>query len=106
MSQQKKSIWEILDAVLEPAVQVYTDIRGVKPPDGGGSPDDGGWGSPDNDGERPPVPFKPCDEGYVLKDGKCVKEKKGGTTLLIIGGVLVLGAAGYFIWKKFSNKTN
>lgn len=105
MSQQKKSIWEILDAVLEPAVQVYTDIRGVKPPDGG-SPDDGGWGSPDNDGERPPVPFKPCDEGYVLKDGKCVKEKKGGTTLLIIGGVLVLGAAGYFIWKKFSNKPN
>ena len=104
MSQQRKSFWDILDAVLEPAVQVYTDIRGIKPPDGGGSPDNGGWGSPDD--ERLPVPFQPCDEGYELKDGKCVKEKKGGTTLIIVGSVLVLGAAGYFIWKKFSNKTN
>jgi LPXTG-motif cell wall-anchored protein len=98
--KQKKSVWDILDAVLEPAVQVYTGIRGTKVD-----------GTDDNLPPKPPVPFEGCDEGYVLKDGKCVKEIKqggsgSGTTLIIIGGVLVLGAAGYFIWKKFSNKTN
>jgi LPXTG-motif cell wall-anchored protein len=93
--KQKKSIWDILDAVLEPAVQVYTGIRGTKV--------DG------TDDEQPmPLPFQKCDEGFVLKDGKCVKETKGGsgTTLIVIGGVLVLGAAGYFLYKKFSNKPN
>lgn len=64
---EKKSIWDILDAVLEPAVQVYTGIRGTKTD--GGSPDKG---SPD----KQPVPFQPCDEGFILKDGKCVREKK------------------------------
>ena len=96
--KQKKSIWDILDAVLEPAVQVYTGIRGTKVD-----------GTDDNVPPKPPVPFEGCDEGYVLKDGKCVKETKesgSGTTLIIIGGVLVLGAAGYFLYKKFSNKPN
>jgi|688.fasta_scaffold03822_20 LPXTG-motif cell wall-anchored protein len=100
--EKKKNIWDILDAILEPAVQVYTDIRGNKTDGGignGGNPDD----------ERPmPPPFQKCDDGFVLKDGKCVKETKGGsgTTLIVIGGVLVLGAAGYFLYKKFSNKPN
>lgn len=101
--EKKKSIWDILDAVLEPAVQVYTDIRGNKT-------DAMGNGiNPDNERPMPP-PFQKCDDGFVLKDGVCVAEKpeKDGSsnTLLIVGGILVLGAAGYFLYKKFSIKPN
>lgn len=92
--EKKKSIWDILDAIIEPAVQVYTGIRGKKE-------------QPDEQ-PVPLSPFQKCDDGFVLKDGKCVKETKGGSgkTLIVIGGVLVLGAAGYFLYKKFSNKPN
>jgi LPXTG-motif cell wall-anchored protein len=94
--EKKKSIWDILDAVLEPAVQVYTGIRGTKE-------------QPDEQ-PVPPPPFQKCDEGFVLRDGVCVKEERekdgSGNTLLIVGGILVLGAAGYFLYKKFSIKPN
>ena len=104
IAPQKKSSWDILDIVLQPAVQVYTDLRGNKspvppvPPTENGNPNQNGF-----------IDDNKCDEGFVFKNGKCVRETSksgGGNTLLIVGGIIILSAAGFFLYKKFSNKPN
>lgn len=92
---KKKSIWNVLDAILQPAVQIYTDIRGVKT-DGGGLPN----GQP-NGGGLPVPPPSPCDEGFIFKNGKCVKQTQRLSPIIIAGFVLAVGAGGYFLWKKY-----
>ena len=95
ITEQKKSVWDVLDIVLKPAVDIYTGIRGNAP-------------------TLPTQPTQPtglpltqiqakCDEGFVMKDGKCVK--KSDNTLLILGGVLLVGTAAFFVVKKMRSNS-
>jgi len=83
--EQKKNIWDYLDAV----VGVYSSIRTQGQTPNQTQTQVGGLD----------VAPKLCDEGFVSKDGKCVKEEK--SNLLLIGlGVALLGTATYFAVKK------
>ena len=99
--EQKKSVWDILDVVLKPAVDIYTGIRGNAPTDPrDNAPTDpraGLTGLPTSQlGTK-------CDEGFVMKNGKCVK--KSDNTLLILGGVLLVGTAAFFVVKKMRSNS-
>lgn len=97
ITEQKKSVWDVLDIVLKPAVDIYSGIRGNTPT------------LPTQPSTQPPMGLPisqiktQCDEGFVMKDGKCVK--KSDNTLLILGGVLLVGTAAFFVVKKMRSNS-
>ena len=114
-----KSIWDVLDAVLQPAVNAYDNLRGICPAGstyntatkkcvpnattnsgifGGLFPPTGttgvGSGGTGTGTTIPALPFEPV--------ATATPAKKFPTALVV--GVLVLGTAGFFIIKKLKKK--
>lgn len=81
MEQQKKTVWDFLDQYLPPAVGIYGKLRqettGIDP-------------------------FAQKQEELPIEDVKVQpkEEEKSNKTLLIVGGVIVLGIATYFLTRK------
>lgn len=112
-----KSIWSILDAILQPAVDAYGRLRGVEPVDGK-CPEGYQMVAGKCQLIKCPTGYEmtangcalvgsggggigataPCPSGYKQKaNGACVKKS---STTLIIGGVLIVGTITFFAIKK------
>lgn len=102
----------VLDAVLQPAVDVYNKLRGNAPTGSGTTNCPAGMIYDQDmktcvsiDSTLGGSTQINCPSGKVWSatDNKCI-DKKGVSPLIIVGGVLLLGVGTYFVVKKIKNK--
>ena len=76
---EKRNVWDIFDVILPQAVDAYKKIRGTATT------------------KEDPLTA----QLYPTKIVAPAQDKKDNTLLYVLGGAVVLGAVGFFIYKKY-----